>query len=156
MISPHGSSIGSAALCCSSCSCCSLTRRRPSADVQIDILQQPCPSTTQAGGHPDFARSTSTLSSHQTRPDPCACNDAKDVTVHLPTGLIGNPHATPQCNIAQFASDQCPVDSQVGVADAAVPPRRRPGYFEHSPSSRRLQHGTRRRTSRACSASRAA
>jgi hypothetical protein len=77
------------------------------------------PSTTQAGGHPDYSVHFS-LSSHETDLDPCDCKDAKDVTAHLPTGLIGNPHAVPQCNIADFASDHCPVDSQVGFAFVEV------------------------------------
>ena len=63
------------------------------------------------------SRSKSAIQPSSRNIDPCDCNDAKNVTVHLPAGLIGNPHATPQCTIAQFASDQCPVDSQVGVAE---------------------------------------
>jgi hypothetical protein len=76
-------------------------------------------STTQAGGHPDFSVEFA-LTSHSTNLDPCDCTDAKNATVHLPTGLIGNPHATPQCDIAAFASNLCPPDSQVGVAEAVV------------------------------------
>ncbi len=41
----------------------------------------------------------------------------KTLTVHFPPGFIGNPHATPQCTIAQFSADECPIDSQVGVAN---------------------------------------
>jgi hypothetical protein len=77
------------------------------------------PSAALAGGHPDYSVQFS-LSSHQVDVTPCDCSDAKDVTVHLPAGVIGNPHATPRCEIAQFASDQCPVDSQVGVAEAEL------------------------------------
>ena len=74
------------------------------------------PSTTQAGGHPDvelqFALKNRILQQSQSA---CNCEDAKDATVHLPAGFIGNPHATPQCTIADFSSDHCPVDSQVGI-----------------------------------------
>ena len=80
------------------------------------------PSTTQAGGHPDVEfnfhlenRGIPTFLNTK-----CDCEDPKDVTVHLPTGLIGNPHATPQCSLQQFAADQCPIDSQVGVAYVGV------------------------------------
>jgi hypothetical protein len=77
------------------------------------------PSTTQAGGHPNLSVAFS-VSNHQRLPTPCACDDAKDTEVHLPTGLIANPHATPQCDIALFASDECPVDSQLGVVESGL------------------------------------
>ena len=81
----------------------------------LDVL----PSTAQAGGHPDIAISFSLGNREQTH-SACACNDARDIAVHLPTGLIGNPHATPQCTIASFASEECPVDSQLGVTEVKV------------------------------------
>jgi len=79
----------------------------------------PLPSTSQAGGHPDVAISFA-VGNRVQNPSPCACNDPKNVSVHLPTGLIGNPHATPQCTIAAFASEECPTDSQIGVAEIHV------------------------------------
>jgi hypothetical protein len=99
-----------------------------SADVEIGTFSS-LPSGTEAGGHPNLLTQF-TLSSHQTNPTACSCNDAKDITVHLPTGLIGNPHATPQCNIAQFASSRCPVDSQVGAAVFSVSTSIGAGNFE--------------------------
>ncbi len=78
------------------------------------------PSNTQAGGHPDIEilfRVKNRLLQRST--SACACEDAKDATVHLPTGFIGNPHATPQCEIADFAADTCPIDSQVGIVSIA-------------------------------------
>ena len=79
------------------------------------------PTTTQAGGHPDLGI-TFSLSNRdiQNSENPCACEDAKDVTVHLPAGFIGNPHATPRCSIADFSADSCPIDSQVGIARVEV------------------------------------
>lgn len=94
--------------------CFALAGPAASASVGINFFRA-TPSTTQAGGHPDFNVAFG-LTSHQSILNPCDCNDARNVDVHLPAGLIGNPHATPQCNIAQFASDQCPVDSQLGIA----------------------------------------
>ena len=91
-----------------------------SASVHI-ISFSTATSTPEAGGHPDFSVRF-VLTGHQSNPSPCDCNDAKDVTAHLPAGLIGNPHATPQCDIAKFASDECPPDSQVGVTEAVVAP----------------------------------
>ncbi len=89
-----------------------------SASVQISNFNA-LPSITQAGGHPDFDFEYS-LTGHNDMPNPCDCNDAKNVIAHLPAGLIANPHATPQCNIAEFSSDLCPVDSQLGVARVSV------------------------------------
>jgi hypothetical protein len=77
------------------------------------------PSTTQAGAHPDFTFQFS-LSVREGNLDPCDCKDAREVDAHLPTGLIGNPHATPLCSIADFAADHCPVDSQLGVVKVVV------------------------------------
>jgi hypothetical protein len=41
-------------------------------------------------------------------------HDLKDLTIHLPPGLVGNPQATPQCTEAQLAADACPALSDVG------------------------------------------
>src|SRR3954454_10916612 len=79
------------------------------------------PSTTQAGGHPnvtihfkvDYAGGPEIDNS-------CSCNNIKDADIELPAGLIGNPHATPQCNAADFAREVCPVDSQIGQAEPLV------------------------------------
>jgi hypothetical protein len=41
----------------------------------------------------------------------------KDLVVHLPPGLVGNPQAVAKCSQAQFNADpsKCPVDSKVGT-----------------------------------------
>jgi hypothetical protein len=92
------------------------------ADVPIYAFDTQ-PSSTQAGAHPDVAF-TFVLGNRQIGPqsgtNPCGCNDAKNVAVHLPTGLIGSPSATPQCDVAHFAAEQCPVDSQLGVAEVVL------------------------------------
>src|SRR3954463_4522640 len=44
-----------------------------------------------------------------------ADEDLKDVTVNLPTGLLGNPRAVPQCTEAQLNADACPAASEVGT-----------------------------------------
>ena len=79
------------------------------------------PSTTQAGGHPDLEVQFTVKSriAQQTQ-DPCNCSDAKDAIVHTPAGFIGNPHATPQCTIADFSADNCPIDSQIGIVNAVA------------------------------------
>lgn len=65
-------------------------------------------STSQAGGHPDLVTSFSLESPG----DPEA---AKSVVFDAPAGVFGNPRAVEECNAADFALDQCPPDSQVGL-----------------------------------------
>src|ERR1044072_1435768 len=73
------------------------------------------PTTSQAGGHPDiFVRFLMENRSTQEQL-PCFCNSSKDITVSLPTGVIGDPHAVPICSAAEFARLQCPPESQVGI-----------------------------------------
>ena len=75
-------------------------------------------STTQAGGHPDLQVRFNLVNRRlQLSQSACNCEDAKDVTVHTPAGFTGNPHATPQCTIAEFSADACPIDSQVGIVN---------------------------------------
>jgi hypothetical protein len=76
-------------------------------------------SSTQAGAHADlvFAFALSQNANH-----PYALT--RDVDVHLPPGVIGNPQAIPRCTIEQFGTEadksQCPVASQVGVVRVAI------------------------------------
>ena len=65
-------------------------------------------STTQAGGHPDLRRSF-------TLDNPGDPEAAKNVIFNAPEGLFGNPNAITRCTPADFALDQCPPDSQVGL-----------------------------------------
>jgi hypothetical protein len=75
------------------------------------------PSTTQAAGHPDVQlRFVVDNRDYQETHSACNCEDPRDATVHLPAGFIGNPHATPQCSVADFSANSCAVDSQVGMA----------------------------------------
>ena len=75
------------------------------------------PSTTQAGGHPNIT-TLFTVGNRDTQniPQPnCGCQNAKEVIIDSPQGIIPDPHATPQCNAAEFATFSCPIDSQVGI-----------------------------------------
>ena len=74
------------------------------------------PSTTQAGGHPEVKLAASVENSQTyCGTEYCGYGDARDISFNLPAGLIGDPHATPQCTEADFASYSCPIDSQVGI-----------------------------------------
>jgi hypothetical protein len=79
------------------------------------------PGNAQAGGHPDLEVNFSVENRLvQGTQSACNCEDVKNATVHLPAGLVGNPSATPQCSIADFSADNCPIDSQIGVAYVVV------------------------------------
>jgi hypothetical protein len=77
---------------------------------------------TQAGSHPYAISTTIKFNTHE---DPETGNqipdgNVKDIQVHLPAGLVGNPEATVQCTQQQFQNSQflqsggCPVESEVG------------------------------------------
>jgi hypothetical protein len=76
------------------------------------------PSTTQAGGHPNI---TTTLwvgnryTQHIPAPS-CDCQDARNIIVEMPPGVIGDPHAAPRCSAVDFAINECSPESQVGNA----------------------------------------
>jgi hypothetical protein len=81
-------------------------------------------STNQAGDHPDFSIGFTLKTDPSTPADGTGLHApyarTRDITVGLPPGLIGNPHAVAECTAAQFATalsgGGCPQDSQIGVA----------------------------------------
>ncbi|MGA8746208.1 MAG: hypothetical protein WB507_10130 [Solirubrobacterales bacterium] len=90
------------------------------ADTPIETYST-LPSTTQAGGHPDMEINFAVKNRiDQASHNPCDCEDAKNTTVHFPPGTIGNPHAAPQCSLAEFSTNTCPIDSQIGVVEIGV------------------------------------
>src|SRR4051812_16535461 len=69
------------------------------------------PASNQAGANTDF-----TL--HLDVQDASA--DLKNLTVHLPPGLVGNPLATTTCTEAQLNANACTAASDVGNVSNAV------------------------------------
>jgi len=76
-------------------------------------------SDTQAGAHADL-----TVAFSLTRKEGTPYALTRDVEVHLPPGVIGNPQAVPRCSVAEFGESpdksECPPDSQVGVSEVTV------------------------------------
>jgi hypothetical protein len=62
----------------------------------------------QAGGHPDIETSFAMA-------DPGAPEAARNAIFNTPEGVFGNPEAVPQCTSLDFAQQQCPTASQVGL-----------------------------------------
>jgi hypothetical protein len=81
---------------------------------------------TQAGGHPWALTTTIEFASEQIEdngPNVVPTRDPKDAVVSLPSGLLGDPQATPRCPLSRVlnrevggSGAQCPADTQVGVA----------------------------------------
>lgn len=46
----------------------------------------------------------------------------KDLTIHLPPGLVGNPLAQPTCTIADFTQDRCAAATAVGSSQVNADP----------------------------------
>jgi hypothetical protein len=76
------------------------------ADFQLTGLAA-APADTSAGAHSDFTLSFSVE-------DPA--KDLRDLAIHLPPGLVGNPEAVPRCTQAEFTAIliACPAGSDVG------------------------------------------
>jgi hypothetical protein len=76
----------------------------------------------QAGAHPDLT-TLIRLKFDETEPGkPALSENVKDLSVHLPPGLVGNPRAASVCSQADLAGGlgeptfaECPVASQVGT-----------------------------------------
>jgi hypothetical protein len=71
------------------------------------------PSSLAAGSHPDVAVQTS-FTPYASSATP----HVRDLVVHLPPGLIGDPNATARCTAADFAADSCPAATSVGSVSA--------------------------------------
>jgi hypothetical protein len=61
-----------------------------------------------AGGHPDLSTSFKLGS-------PGSPEAARNVIFRAPTGVFGNPNAVTECPSANFALNECPPNSQIGV-----------------------------------------
>jgi hypothetical protein len=74
--------------------------------------------TTQAGAHADMTVSFE-LSSEKNTPFALT----RDVDIHLPPGVIGNPQVIPHCSSLQFGGstgESCPINTQVGVTELVL------------------------------------
>ena len=77
----------------------------PASQAAFGLTPTATPSSNNAGANADLK-----IDIAITEPS----HDLKDLTIHLPPGLVGNPLATPQCTEEQLNADMCPPDSDVG------------------------------------------
>jgi hypothetical protein len=80
-----------------------------SADFGVQVSGGPADKA--AGGHGDLQLTLSFPDSGQ---------DVRDLTLHLPPGLVGNPNAATRCTQDEFNSSSCPAASIVGSASSGV------------------------------------
>jgi uncharacterized repeat protein (TIGR01451 family) len=74
-------------------------------------------SSVQAGGHPDI---TNTFGFSSVNAADSLAGEPKNLTYRLPPGFASDFAGTPACTNAEFVSDECPVDSQVGFTTVDV------------------------------------
>lgn len=79
-------------------------------------------STNRVGAHPD-------LETFFELEAPGAPEAAQNVIFDAPTGVFGNPRAVVQCSSSDFALDQCPASSQVGLITLRAAYRNHPHYL---------------------------
>jgi hypothetical protein len=97
------------------------------SSFDVETVGEAGEADTQAGSHP-FELTTSLAFNIAARESPSARNGdtelplasaaPKDVEVALPSGLVGDPNASPQCSQQAFLEGvnlNCPVDTQVGT-----------------------------------------
>lgn len=86
-----------------------------------EVANQDGSPATQAGAHPYRATVSIEFNQHATDFGRVPDADAKDITVDLPPGLIGNPNATPKCDEQQIqdpaANLECAKSTQVGISE---------------------------------------
>jgi hypothetical protein len=63
----------------------------------------------QAGAHPDFTFKFAVA--------PGPPEAVRDVDLDLPVGMIGNPTPFPTCGLSTLAVNECPIESQIGMAE---------------------------------------
>jgi hypothetical protein len=73
-------------------------------------------STTTAGAHPEFVTEFSVTHSVQNGSVRVGARP-EDISFELPSGLVGNPNAVPNCSTGDFLASRCHPDTQVGVAE---------------------------------------
>ncbi len=71
---------------------------------------------TQAGSHPYALTLSFFLNNTGIKPT----HQARNITVNLPPGLVGNPTAVPRCTRPELDLAACPADTQVGVDEPVL------------------------------------
>jgi hypothetical protein len=76
-------------------------------------FEVPGPPSTQAGAHPWVLETNIALNTNGSAEEGPA-GTVRDIRVHLPAGLIGNPQAVPKCTRHDSERQECSADSEIG------------------------------------------
>jgi hypothetical protein len=90
-------------------------------EYEVSALNENGTPATQAGEHPFQLTTTLTMNQANFSSGRMPVELPKDMTFHLPSGLVGNPNAVTQCTMTDFfalvfETNLCPPSSAVGVA----------------------------------------
>ncbi|WP_324342078.1 hypothetical protein [Baekduia sp.] len=103
--------------------CCALFGMTGAASATVtptNVSAKPCSGTYQAGSHRDFCIAFDLANGGSS-------DDAKDLVLDLPAGVVGDPTAATTCARADFlaSSHSCPAGSRVGdvssIIDTGIP-----------------------------------
>ncbi len=75
---------------------------------------------TQAAGHPNWGITTFELNHRPSGLGQEPEGALKRLRVDVPPGLAANPEALPKCSLADFNSDKCGLETQVGTTELTV------------------------------------
>ena len=87
----------------------------PSAHAAFTVTGTASPSNPTSGANSNFNININFEGT-------TSADSVKDLTVHLPPGLVGDPQATPLCTVAQLNNDNCPDNSQLGTVSSVADP----------------------------------
>jgi hypothetical protein len=81
--------------------------------LKVEAINQNGSPDIQAGSHPYALETSFTLVTPAPgSPEPEA--SPKNISVELPPGFVGDPHATARCTYIEFSEKRCPPNTQVG------------------------------------------
>ena len=97
-------------------------RLRP-ADLKIDFVNKDGSTATQAGSHPFAVNVDIAVNTKEQTGTEVPDENARDVIIELPPGLLANPTATERCSEIQFTNPgklepECPDASAIGVSSS--------------------------------------
>jgi hypothetical protein len=96
----------------------------PSAHAAFGVSGTASPSNPTSGVNSNFNININFSGTGSTE-------SVKDLIVHLPPGLVGDPQAAPLCTVAQLNNDNCPGNSHLGNVSSVVDLHGIPGPPEH-------------------------
>src|SRR4051812_28600502 len=96
--------------------CCALLSSAGAAQAAVtpgNVVARPCSGTYQAGSHRDFCIAFDLNNGG-------GSDDARDLVLDLPAGVVGDPTAATKCPRSDFQAHSCPASAQVGEVSSDI------------------------------------